>query len=384
MSFDKRIAMVGVLALVAGVAVGLSAGLFLGWVILPVEYYDVDPANLRQEYKDDYIVMVSAAYALNGDFALAQSRLAKLGDPNSGARVAQLADAYVVHGGDSGTTQALCQLAANLGTGSDVTNLYLAKPESTIAASLAVEPAVDIPLPTPSPSVVEGTEVLRYTIQPGDGLLLIAEAYGVTLDALMQANGITNPELISVGQELVIPPKGATPVPTTTPIPWTATPAPPTYTPIAAAPTNPPPPTDTPPPPATDTPTPTAVPPSPTVGSGAEYRVVEKYHLNCEENHLNHHIFIYVKDASGQGIPGVRLRVWWPDGEEYIVTGLKPEIDPGFVDFAMYPGYYNLAVADGYSETAEGLTTELGAEDCPSHGNDVHHHSWRVVFQRAW
>jgi len=44
-----------------------------------------------------------------------------------------------------------------------------------------------------------------YIVQAGDTLGEIARRFGVSLDALTQANGITNPNLLSEGAELVIP-----------------------------------------------------------------------------------------------------------------------------------------------------------------------------------
>ncbi len=44
-----------------------------------------------------------------------------------------------------------------------------------------------------------------YQVQPGDTLSAIAQRFGVSLQALMEANGITNPDEIYVGQILRIP-----------------------------------------------------------------------------------------------------------------------------------------------------------------------------------
>lgn len=44
-----------------------------------------------------------------------------------------------------------------------------------------------------------------HVIQPGDSLFRIALQYGVTVDAIVQANNIVNPNLIIAGQELIIP-----------------------------------------------------------------------------------------------------------------------------------------------------------------------------------
>lgn len=52
------------------------------------------------------------------------------------------------------------------------------------------------------------TQQRTHTVQAGETLYSIARLYGVTVDAIAFANGITNPALIYVGQVLVIP--GAT------------------------------------------------------------------------------------------------------------------------------------------------------------------------------
>lgn len=44
-----------------------------------------------------------------------------------------------------------------------------------------------------------------HTVQRGETLFRIAQRYGVSMDAIIQANGLTNPSRILVGQQLVIP-----------------------------------------------------------------------------------------------------------------------------------------------------------------------------------
>ena len=48
-----------------------------------------------------------------------------------------------------------------------------------------------------------------YTVQTGDTLFSIASRFGTTVEALVEANNITNPDLIRVGQVLTIPETGA-------------------------------------------------------------------------------------------------------------------------------------------------------------------------------
>jgi LysM repeat protein len=82
---------------------------------------------------------------------------------------------------------------------------------------------------------------VTHTVQPGENLTRIALKYGTTVQAIAQANNITNPNLILVGQVLIIP-SSAVPVPTATPVPvGTGTPAPvATATPVPAPPPSPP------------------------------------------------------------------------------------------------------------------------------------------------
>ena len=50
-----------------------------------------------------------------------------------------------------------------------------------------------------------------HTVAPGETLLQIARRYGLSADDLIRANNLTNPSLITVGQVLVIPGSTGTP-----------------------------------------------------------------------------------------------------------------------------------------------------------------------------
>jgi len=61
------------------VILGAAAGLFYGWVVNPVEYVDIAPESLREDYKTDYVLMVGEAYQAEHDLGLSVRRLALLG-----------------------------------------------------------------------------------------------------------------------------------------------------------------------------------------------------------------------------------------------------------------------------------------------------------------
>jgi LysM repeat protein len=64
--------------------------------------------------------------------------------------------------------------------------------------------------PTAAPDVVLPTPTV-YVVKLGDTLGSIAQRFEVTLEALMAANDITNPNVLSVGQSLIIPVAGSVP-----------------------------------------------------------------------------------------------------------------------------------------------------------------------------
>ncbi len=83
----------------------------------------------------------------------------------------------------------------------------------------AAQPEPVVEAPTATPEAAANTEEI-YVVQPGDSLLAIAGRFGVTLQAIMDANSLTNPDFVFSGQRLVIP-RGNTP-PTAAPAAPTA------------------------------------------------------------------------------------------------------------------------------------------------------------------
>jgi len=71
------------------------------------------------------------------------------------------------------------------------------------------QPGDPILTPTPDqPHILPTlrTESEQYTIQSGDTLGTVAQAYGISMDRLIDANDLSNPNLLSIGQVLTIPP----------------------------------------------------------------------------------------------------------------------------------------------------------------------------------
>jgi len=93
-----------------GVAVGLALGLAIGW-LWPVQHTNTAPAALRQDYRDDYVVMVAAAYEIEGDPARVRERMALLDAEEPAAPVIELGERLVEAGGSAEDIARLARLA---------------------------------------------------------------------------------------------------------------------------------------------------------------------------------------------------------------------------------------------------------------------------------
>ncbi len=79
------------------------------------------------------------------------------------------------------------------------------------------------PYPTPTPTPRTG--IINYVVEKGDTLVLVAERFQISPEAIIQANKLNNSALLRPGMVLIIP--LSTPVPTPTPTPiQTPTPTP--------------------------------------------------------------------------------------------------------------------------------------------------------------
>jgi LysM repeat protein len=74
-----------------------------------------------------------------------------------------------------------------------------------LAAPATVTPSVTPNVPIPPTSVVQPPNTIVYIVQPGDTLGRIAARFNTTVTTLAQLNGIANINLIRIGQQLQIP-----------------------------------------------------------------------------------------------------------------------------------------------------------------------------------
>ena len=66
----------------------------------------------------------------------------------------------------------------------------------------------DTPTPTPRPTYTPLSVDIIYVVQEGDILSSIADSYDVSLEAIMAANNLDNPDVLSIGQVIRIPNSG--------------------------------------------------------------------------------------------------------------------------------------------------------------------------------
>ncbi len=80
------------------------------------------------------------------------------------------------------------------------------KPMATPTPTRQAEPQLSTPSPIATPvSTPEPPKLTYYTVQPGDTVWGIAESFGVPVEALVEANSLSEPDRLQPGTELVIP-----------------------------------------------------------------------------------------------------------------------------------------------------------------------------------
>lgn len=112
------------LLFIVALALGMGAGLYIGWVLSPTEYTDTAPYALQASSKADYAVMIATLFAQEGDLGAAQARLAPLGETPGGV-VAAAFDTAQAAQAPATDLQHLAQLGAALGHVTPAMQVYL-------------------------------------------------------------------------------------------------------------------------------------------------------------------------------------------------------------------------------------------------------------------
>lgn len=116
------------------------------------------------------------------------------GQPGSEDEVPEVT--YVVKSGDT-----LSSIASDFGVDWEV----IAGANDITGPNFTIFRGQKLTIPGVSPTAVPTDEVTIHVVQSGETLYGIAIQYGLTLQELLIANGISNPDALSVGQELIIP-----------------------------------------------------------------------------------------------------------------------------------------------------------------------------------
>jgi len=108
-----------------GLAVGVALGLLVGWQLWPVQYTNTLPAQLRQDYRNDYVLMTAAAYQVEQDLEAARARLSLLDGQAPAGPVVALAEELLAAGGPPEDVAMLARLADALGAATPALYPYL-------------------------------------------------------------------------------------------------------------------------------------------------------------------------------------------------------------------------------------------------------------------
>ena len=192
---------------------------------------------------------------------------------------------------------------------------------AALLSTVTAEPPVPSTATAVPPTAAPTSEAVYHTVQSGETLSQIAAGYSVTMEVIVAANGLSDPNHIVAGQKLLIPAPGQ--------VPSTATPG--------SAPTR----TPKPKPPA---PTPTPKPPKPTAAPAtsqfqftAEVIWDPLIAPNCAGPGIAKQSII--RDTNGNPVNGARVEVNCYDNIWVSHPSGNPgEYDPGHYDFAFGQG----------------------------------------------
>jgi len=112
--------------ILAGIVVGFAAGGYVGFVLSPVSYTNIEVKDLRPTQKDDWVFMVGAAFAMDATLADARQRLGRLdSDPTAAVRYVADVAQRAIDRNDTRNARNVSALAIALGAGTPAMRFYL-------------------------------------------------------------------------------------------------------------------------------------------------------------------------------------------------------------------------------------------------------------------
>lgn len=113
----------------------------------------------------------------------------------------------------------------------------------------------------------------------------------------------------------------------------------------------------------------------PTATLGAPFSSKGKIQV-CDPTLPHGLLQVEVDNGTGQGVPGVRILVTWPDNnQDAFYTGLMPDFGPGYADFVMSPQVTYSVRAGESGQEVQGLSIST----CVS-GSSAYPGGWKITF----
>ena len=162
--------------LLLGLVLGLAGSLYYAWVVAPVVFTDASPARFSDNFREEYVQLVSESYAVSGDWLQAEQRLLALEEPDLQQTVANLLDDAVRTEPSGRVIRNLAALASRLGVeGAAVAQfgpsngaMVTPTPSPTETAVSIIDTQLTPPTPstTPPPTLPKPTATIRPSATP--------------------------------------------------------------------------------------------------------------------------------------------------------------------------------------------------------------------------
>jgi 3-oxoacyl-[acyl-carrier-protein] synthase III len=117
----RKLLLLAIVGLVAGIALGF----LVGWVLWPATYENATPHHLRQDYQNEYVLMVAASYRIEGNLGAARDRLAQVSTEDPAQPVVELAHELIDNYGRPEDIDLLVRLAADMDAATPAMEPYL-------------------------------------------------------------------------------------------------------------------------------------------------------------------------------------------------------------------------------------------------------------------